>query len=55
MYKAISIPGIRFSKDISVDLTISKKGVAIYKDQTYDLFRYGWQGHSCAVTIKNQV
>jgi phosphopantetheinyl transferase len=55
MYKAISIPGIRFSKDISVDLTISKKGVVIYKDQSYDLFRYAWQGHSCAVTIKNQV
>jgi len=55
MYKAISIPGIRFSKDISVNLTISKKGVAIYKDETYNLFRYAWQGHSCAVTIKNQL
>ena len=55
MYKAISIPGIRFSKDIFVDLSTPEKGIAIYRDQTYDLFRYAWQGHSCAVTIKNKV
>jgi phosphopantetheinyl transferase len=55
LYKAISVPGIRFSKDIFVDLSMPKKEIAIYKDQTYDLFRYAWQGHSCAVTIKNQL
>ena len=55
IYKAISIPGIRFSKDIFVDLSSPKKEVAVYKDQTYDLFRYAWQDHSCVVTIKNQV
>ena len=55
MYKAISMPGIRFSKDIFVDLSTPKKEIAIYRDQTYDLFRYAWQGHSCVVTIKNQV
>jgi len=55
MYKAISVPGIRFSKDIFIDLSITKKEIAIYRDQTYDLFLYAWQGHSCAVTIKNQV
>ena len=55
IYKAISIPGIRFSKDIFVDLSTPEKEIAIYRDQTYDLFRYAWQGHSCAVTIKNQV
>jgi 4'-phosphopantetheinyl transferase len=55
IYKAISIPGIRFSKDILVDLSSPKKEVAVYKDQTYDLFRYAWQDHSCVVTIKNQV
>jgi len=55
MYKAISIPGIRFSKDIFVDLTTPKKEIAVYNDQTYDLFRYTWQEHSCALTIKNQV
>ena len=55
MYKAISMPGIRFSKDIFVDLSTPKNEIAIYRDQTYDLFRYAWQGHSCVVTIKNQV
>lgn len=55
MYKAISMPGIRFSKDIFVDLSTPKKEIAIYRDQKYDLFRYAWQGHSCVVTIKNQV
>tara|TARA_Y100001958_G_C21213933_1_gene539414 strand:+ start:136 stop:741 length:606 start_codon:yes stop_codon:yes gene_type:complete len=55
MYKAISIPGIRFSKDIFVDLSKTEKGIAIYRDQTYDLFLYAWQGHSCVVTIKNKV
>ena len=55
MYKAISIPGIRFSKDIFVDLSTPKKEIAIYRDQTYDLFLYAWQGHSCVVTIKNKV
>ena len=55
MYKAISIPGIRFSKDIFVDLSTPEKEIVIYRDQTYDLFRYAWQNHSCAVTIKNQV
>jgi 4'-phosphopantetheinyl transferase len=54
MYKAISIAGIRFSKDIYVDLTTPKKEIAVYKDQTYDLYRYDWQGYSCAVTVKNQ-
>ena len=55
MYKAISMPGIRFSKDIFVDLSTPKMEIAIYRDQTYNLFRYAWQGHSCVVTIKNQV
>ena len=55
MYKAISIPGIRMSKDISVDLRIPDKGVAKYKNDTYNIFHYVWNDHSCAVTVKNQV
>ena len=55
MYKAISIPGIRMSKDISVDLRIPDQGVAKYKNDTYDIFHYVWNDHSCAVTVKNQV
>ena len=55
IYKAISIPGIRMSKDISVDLRIPDQGVATYKNDTYDIFRYVWNDHSCAVTLKNQL
>ena len=53
--KAISIPGICLSKDISVDLRITDQGVATYKNDSYDIFRYVWNDHSCAVTVKNQV
>ena len=53
MYKAISIPGIRMSKDISVNLRIPDQGVATYNNDTYDIFRYVWNDHSCAVTVKN--
>ena len=55
MYKSISIPGIRLSKDISVDLRIPDQGVATYKNDTYNIFRYVWNNHSCAVTLKNQL
>ena len=38
MYKAISIPGIRMSKDISVDLRIPDQGVATYNNEITTFF-----------------
>lgn len=53
-YKAVSIPGLQFNKDILVDLRMSNQEVVRCKDETYDIFRYVWSEHSCAVTVKNQ-
>ena len=54
IYKAVSIPGLQFNKDILVDLRPSNQEVVRCKEETYDIFRYVWNEHSCAVTVKKK-
>ena len=54
IYKAVSIPGLQFNKDILVDLRPSNQEIVRCKEETYDIFRYVFNEHSCAVTVKKK-